>query len=320
MQAIRIEEHGGPEVMRWTELPDPVPGPGEVLVRPAAVGVNYMDVGARAQGGPGWAAPAVLGVEGAGYVAALGAGVEELAVGDRVAWFYHPGSYAELLAVPAAALVKVPDGVSDEVAGGLLMQGLTANHLTTETYPVAPGSTAVVHAAAGGVGQLLTQLVKARGGSVIGLVSRAEKAAVAERAGADHVLVHSGGGFEQQVRELTGGRGADVVYDGGGADTFASSQLSLRPHGVHAYYGPFMGVPTLRPTDLPNSILLSYPVVHHHVATRADLVRRTGELFDLVLDGRLTQRITGRYPLADAARAHADLESRRTTGKLLLLP
>ncbi|MFI1523993.1 quinone oxidoreductase family protein [Kitasatospora cineracea] len=320
MQAIRIEEHGGPEVMRWTELPDPVPGPGEVLVRPAAVGVNYMDVGARAQGGPGWAAPAVLGVEGAGYVTALGAGVEELAVGDRVAWFYHPGSYAELLAVPAAALVKVPDGVSDEVAGGLLMQGLTANHLTTETYPVAPGSTAVVHAAAGGVGQLLTQLVKARGGSVIGLVSRAEKAAVAERAGADHVLVHSGGGFERQVRELTGGRGADVVYDGGGADTFASSQLSLRPHGVHAYYGPFMGVPTLRPTDLPNSILLSYPVVHHHVATRADLVRRTGELFDLVLDGRLTQRITGRYPLADAARAHADLESRRTTGKLLLLP
>ncbi|MEU3493003.1 quinone oxidoreductase family protein [Kitasatospora cineracea] len=320
MQAIRIEEHGGPEVMRWTELPDPVPGPGEVLVRSAAVGVNYMDVGARAQGGPGWAAPAVLGAEGAGYVTALGAGVEELAVGDRVAWFYHPGSYAELLAVPVAALVKVPDGVSDEVAGGLLMQGLTANHLTTETYPVAPGSTAVVHAAAGGVGQLLTQLVKARGGSVIGLVSRAEKAAVAERAGADHVLVHSGGGFEQQVRELTGGRGADVVYDGGGADTFASSQLSLRPHGVHAYYGPFMGVPTLRPTDLPNSILLSYPVVHHHVATRADLVRRTGELFDLVLDGRLTQRITGRYPLADAARAHADLESRRTTGKLILLP
>ncbi len=320
MQAIRIEEHGGPEVMRWTELPDPVPGPGEVLVRPAAVGVNYMDIGARAQGGPGWAAPAVLGVEGAGYVTALGAGVEEFAVGDRVAWFYHPGSYAELLAVPVAALVRVPDGVPDEVAGGLLMQGLTANHLTTETYPVAPGSIAVVHAAAGGVGQLLTQLVKARGGSVIGLVSRAEKVAVAERAGADHVLVHSGGGFEQQVRELTGGRGADVVYDGGGADTFRSSQLSLRPHGVHAYYGPFMGVPTLRPTDLPNSILLSYPVVHHHVATRADLVRRTGELFDLVLDGRLTQRITGRYPLADAARAHADLESRRTTGKLLLLP
>ncbi|MFC8717898.1 quinone oxidoreductase family protein [Kitasatospora sp. NPDC057198] len=320
MHAIRIEEHGGPETMRWTELPDPVPGPGEVLVRLGAAGVNYMDVGARVQGGPGWAVPTVLGAEGMGYVAALGPDVDGLAAGDRVAWFYHPGSYAELLAVPADALVKVPDAVPDEIAGGLLMQGLTANHLTTETYPVAPGSTAVVHAAAGGVGRLLTQLVKARGGRVIGLVSREEKAAVAEDAGADHVLVHSGAGFEDRVRELTGGRGADVVYDGGGADTFRSSQLSLRPHGVHAYYGPFMGVPSLRPTDLPNSILLSYPVVHHHVATREALVRRSGEVFDMVREGRLVQRITGRYPLADAARAHADLESRRTTGKLLLLP
>ncbi|WP_030242746.1 quinone oxidoreductase family protein [Streptomyces sp. NRRL S-350] len=320
MHAIRIEEHGGPEVMRWTELPDPVPRPGEALVRLGAAGVNYMDVGARAQGGPGWAAPTGLGVEGMGYVAALGPGVHGLAVGDRVAWFYHPGSYAELLAVPADSLVKVPDGVLDEIAGGVLMQGLTASHLSTETYPVGPGDTAVVHAAAGGVGLLLTQMVKARGGNVIGLVSRPEKADVAREAGADHVLVHAGGGFEEPVRELTGGRGADVVYDGGGADTFASSQLALRPHGVHAYYGPFMGVPTLRPTDLPNSILLTYPMVHHHVATREALVRRSGEVFDLVLRGRLTPRITGRYPLAEAARAHADLESRRTTGKLLLLP
>ncbi|GHF82662.1 oxidoreductase [Kitasatospora xanthocidica] len=320
MYAIRIEEHGGPEVMRWTELPDPVPGPGEALVRLGAAGVNYMDVGARSQGTGGWAAPTVLGAEGMGYVTALGPGVWDLAVGDRVAWFYHQGSYAELLAVPAASLVKVDDDVPDDVAGGLLMQGLTANHLSTETYPVGPGDTAVVHAAAGGVGLLLTQLVKARGGNVIGLVSRPEKADAARRAGADHVLVHSGAGFEEPVRELTGGRGADVVYDGGGADTFASSQLALRPHGVHAYYGPFMGVPTLRPTDLPNSILLTYPVVHHHVATREALVRRAGEVFGLVRDGRLTPLITGRYPLAEAARAHADLESRRTTGKLLLLP
>ncbi|MFJ5924914.1 quinone oxidoreductase family protein [Kitasatospora sp. NPDC092948] len=320
MHAIRIEEHGGPEVMRWTELPDPVPGPGEVLVRLGAAGVNYLDTGARALGGPGWAAPVVLGAEGMGYVTALGAGVAEFAVGDRVAWFYHPGSYAELLAVPAASLVKVPDGVSDEVAGGLLMQGLTANHLSTETYPIGPGDTAVVHAAAGGVGQLLTQLVKARGGSVIGLVSREDKAAIAKEVGADHVLVHSGAGFEDRVRELTGGRGADVVYDGGGTETFRSSQLALRPHGVHAYYGPFMGVPMLRPTDLPNSILLTYPVVHHHVANREALVRRTGEVFDLVRGGQLTLRITGRYPLAEAARAHADIESRRTTGKLILVP
>ncbi|GHF21700.1 MULTISPECIES: quinone oxidoreductase family protein [Streptomyces] len=320
MHAIRIEEHGGPEVMRWSELPDPTPGTGEALVRLGAAGVNYMDTGARAQGGPGWAAPVVLGAEGMGYVTALGAGVHDLAVGDRVAWFYHPGSYAELLTIPADSLVKVPDGVSDETAAAVLMQGLTANHLSTEAYPVGPGDTAVVHAAAGGVGLLLTQMVKARGGNVIGLVSRPEKAGVAREAGADHVLVHSGGGFEEQVRELTGGRGADVVYDGGGADTFASSQSALRPHGVHAYYGPFMGVPTLRPTDLPNSILLTYPVVHHHVATREALVRRAGEVFDMVLEGRLIPRITGRYPLAEAARAHADIESRRTTGKLLLLP
>ncbi|MFE2910548.1 quinone oxidoreductase family protein [Kitasatospora indigofera] len=320
MHAIRIEKHGGPEVMQWTELPDPVPGPGEVLVRLRAAGVNYMDVGARAVGGPGWAAPAVLGVEGMGHVTSLGEGVRGLAVGDRVAWFYHPGSYAELLAVPAEALVKVPDGIDDETAAAVMMQGLTASHLSTETYPIGPGDTALVHAAAGGVGRLLTQLVKARGGRVIGLVSRAEKAAVAEEAGADHVLVHSGGGFEGRIRELTGGQGVDVVYDGGGSGTFHSSQAALRPHGVHAYYGPFMGVPTLRPTDLPNSILLTYPVVHHHVATREALLRRTGELFALVLDGRLTPRVTGRHPLADAARAHADLESRRTTGKLLLLP
>ncbi|MGW2791033.1 quinone oxidoreductase family protein [Streptomyces sp. NPDC001251] len=320
MHAIRIEKHGGPEVMRWIEMPEPSPGSGEALVRVRAAGVNYMDVGARAEGGPGWAAPAVLGVEGMGYVTAVGEGVSDLAVGDRVAWFYQPGSYAELLAAPAHSLVKVPDGIDDETAAAVMMQGLTASHLSTETYPIGPGDTALIHAAAGGVGQLLTQMVKARGGSVIGLVSREEKAPVAREAGAEHVLVHTGGGFEDRIRELTGGRGVDVVYDGGGADTFRSSQLALRPHGVHAYYGPFMGVPTLRPTDLPNSILLTYPVVHHHVATRQALVRRTGEVFALILDGRLTPRIERRYPLADVAWAHADLESRRTTGKLLLLP
>ncbi|UQI45214.1 quinone oxidoreductase [Streptomyces sp. HU2014] len=320
MYAIRIEEHGGPEVMRWTELPDPIPGPGEALVRLGVAGVNYMDTGARAQGGPGWAAPVVLGAEGMGYVTALGDGVEGLTVGDRVAWFYHPGSYAELLAVPADSLVKVPDGIADETAAAVMLQGLTASHLSTDTYAIGPGDTAVVHAAAGGVGLLLTQMIKARGGDVIGLVSREEKAAAAKEAGADHVLVRSGGGFEERIRELTGGRGADVVYDGGGTETFHSSQLALRPHGVHAYYGPFMGVPALRPTDLPNSIFLTYPVMHHHVPTREALLHRTGEIFDLVLGGQLTPRIGGRYALADAAQAHADIESRRTTGKLLLLP
>ncbi|MEU9078167.1 quinone oxidoreductase [Kitasatospora sp. NPDC048538] len=320
MHAVLITTHGGPEVMRWTELPDPVPGPGEVLVRLTAAGVNFMDVGVRTTPLSSWPLPTALGAEGAGRVAALGEGVHGLTVGDRVAWPYHRGSYAELLAVPAESLVRIPDGIADETAAAVLLQGLTANHFTTESHPVAPGDVAVVHAAAGGVGQLLTQMIKARGGSVIGLVSREEKAAAAREAGADHVLVSSGGGFEAAVRELTGGTGADVVYDGGGAPTFRSSQLSLRPHGVHAYYGPFMGIPSLTPMDLPNSILLTYPNVLDHIPDRQALLRRTDEVFRLVADGLLTPRIGGRYPLADAARAHADLESRRTTGKLLLLP
>lgn len=320
MHAIHIDRHGGPEVMTWSERPDPVPAPGQALVRLGVAGVNFMDVGARSAGTAGWSAPTGLGVEGMGYVTALGEGVEDLAVGDRVAWFYHPGSYAEVLAIPAASLVRVPDDVPDETAAAVMMQGLTANHFTTETYAVRPGDTAVVHAAAGGVGLLLTQMIKARGGRVIGLVSRAEKAAAAEEAGADHVLVSSGAGFEQRVKELTGGEGAHVVYDGGGTATFRSSQLSLRRHGVHAYYGPFMGVPSLLVTDLPHSILLTYPTVQDHVPGRQALVTRTAEVFRMVQERQVVPRIGGRYPLSDAAQAHRDLESRRTTGKLLLLP
>ncbi|MFG1706754.1 quinone oxidoreductase family protein [Nonomuraea sp. M3C6] len=320
MHAIFVGNYGGPEVMTWTELPDPVPGPGEALVRVGVAGVNYMDTGARTTPLPGWSIPTVLGVEGMGYVTALGGGVLDLAVGDRVAWYYHKGSYAEQVAVPADSLVKVPEYVDDETAAAVMMQGLTANHFTTETYPIKPGDTAVVHAAAGGVGLMLTQMIKARGGAVIGLVSREEKVAIAKEAGADLVLVSSGGGFEDRVKDLTGGEGAHVVYDGGGAPTFRSSQLALRRHGVHAYYGPFMGVPSLTPMELPSSILLSYPTVADHVPTRDALLERTAEVFDFVRKGQLKPRIGERYALADAARAHEDLESRRTTGKLLLLP
>jgi NADPH2:quinone reductase len=320
MHAIFVGDYGGPEVMTWTEVPDPVPGPGEALVRLGVAGVNYMDTGVRTMPMPGWSVPTVLGVEGMGYVAALGEGVQGPAVGERVAWYYHKGSYAEQLAVPANSLVKVPDEVDDETAAAVMMQGLTANHFTTETYAVKPGDTAVVHAAAGGVGLMLTQMIKARGGTVIGLVSRAEKVPVAKEAGADHVMVSSGGGFEDQVKELTGGEGAHVVYDGGGAPTFRSSQLALRRHGVHAYYGPFMGIPSLTPMELPSSILLSYPAVADHVPTREALVTRTAEVFDFLRQGKLTPRIGERYALADAAKAHGDIESRRTTGKLLLLP
>jgi NADPH:quinone reductase-like Zn-dependent oxidoreductase len=320
MHAIHIGEYGGPEVMIWTELPDPVPAPGKALVRLGAAGVNFMDVGARTQALPGWSVPTILGVEGMGRVTALGDGVRDLAVGDRVAWYYHRGSYAEQLAIPATSLVKVPDEVDDETAAALMMQGLTANHFTTETYAVQPGDTAVVHAAAGGVGQILTQLVKARGGTVIGLVSREEKVAAAKEAGADHVLVSSGGGFENRVKELTNGEGAHVVYDGGGPETLPSSQQALRAHGVHAYYGVIMGDMLLDPRRLPNSILLSYPTVADHVRTREALVKHTNELFDFVRKGQLTPRIGQRYALADAAQAHVDIESRRTTGKLLLVP
>ncbi|MFJ4850426.1 MULTISPECIES: quinone oxidoreductase family protein [unclassified Streptomyces] len=320
MHAIRIEKHGGPEVMTWTELPDPVPGPGEVLVRLAAAGVNYMDTGIRQHGATGWTAPLVLGAEGEGRVVALGEGVDGPAVGDRVAWYDHQGSYAELIALPASSVVKVPDGIADGTAAAVMLQGITAHHMVTETYPVGPGTTAVVHAAAGGVGLLLTQMAKARGATVIGLVSREEKAATAREAGADHVLVWSGGGFEDRVRDLTGGEGAHVVYDGGGTPTFRSSQLALRPHGVHAFYGPMMGIPSLRPTDLRRSVFLTYPVLNDHVPTREALVRRTGEIFAMVRAGRLAPLVGGRYPLREAARAHRDIESRGTVGKLLLIP
>jgi NADPH2:quinone reductase len=319
MHAVYVNEYGSPEVITWTELPDPVPGPGQALVRLAVAGVNYMDTGSRTKPAPGWSLPTVLGVEGMGYVIALGEGVDELAVGDRVSWVYHVGSQAELLTITADSLVKVPDDIDDETAAAVMMQGLTANHLSTETFAVGPGHVAVVHAAAGGVGRILTQMIKARGGVVIGLVSREEKVAVATEAGADHVLVSSGGGFEEQVRQLTGGQGADVVYDGGGTPTFRSSQLSLRRHGVHAYYGPFMGIPTLTPMELPASILLTYPVFFDHIPTREALLARTAEVFDLVRTGRVTVHIGGRYPLKDAAQAHVDIESRSTTGKLLLL-
>jgi NADPH2:quinone reductase len=320
MHAILVSDYGGPEVMSWTELPDPVLRPGEALMRLRVAGVNFMDTGVRRMPLPGWSVPTVLGVEGVGEVTALGEGVGDLAVGDRVAWYYHQGSYAEQLAAPADSLVTVPDAIDDETAAAVMMQGLTANHFTTETYAIQPGDTAVVHAAAGGVGLLLTQMIKARGGTVIAIVSRADKAAIAKDAGADHVLVGSGAGFDDQVKQLTHGWGADVVYDGGGPATFRSSQRALRRHGVHAYYGVLMGNPTLTPMELPSSILLSYPAVADHVPTREALVRRTAEVFDFVVSGRVTPRIGRRYALAEAAQAHRDIESRRTAGKLLLLP
>ncbi|MFD5746345.1 quinone oxidoreductase family protein [Streptomyces sp. NPDC127033] len=318
MKAIVINEAGGPEVLRLRERPAPRPGPGEVLVDVRVAGVNFFDTAVRRG-----ALAEVPGAEGVGVVAETGEGARGFTPGDRVAWLTvnSHGSYAEQLVLPAGVVVPVPDAVDDETAAALLLQGLTAHHFATVSHPVRPGNVALVHAAAGGVGMLLTQIVKARGGTVIGLVSRPEKARYATDAGADHVLVSSGGAFVEPVRELTGGEGVHVVFDGAGATTFAASLQVLRTHGTMVFYGPLIGdVPTIAMNDIPRSTRLTYPVTGDHVRTPEELAARAAELFALAERGELVVRIGGRYPLAEAARAHADIESRRTTGKLLLIP
>ena len=320
MKAIVVDHPGGPEVLSLRDVEPGEPGPHDLAVTITAAGVNYMDVGMRTgQYGP--PLPHVPGVEGAGTVTAIGSAVTDFAVGDHVAWYFAWGSYAERIVLPASAAVPIPPGIDDETAASVMMQGLTAHHLATATYAVRPGDTALVHSAAGGVGLLLTRIVKARGGHVIARVSTEDKADIARAAGADHVVVSTGGGFADEVRKITGGEGVTVAYDGAGATTFADSLASLGYHGVLAYYGQTIAAqPPVDLTTLPRSVLVTYPVVQDHVRTREDLLAHTGDLFGWLLDGTLAHRIGGRYPLADAARAHADLESRRTTGKLLLLP
>ena len=322
MKAIVVEELGGPEVLRLRERPAPVPQPGQILVDISVAGVNFMDTGARRAGtGASREVPFVPGVEAAGRVSALGAGVTDFAIGDRVTWVYAYGTYAEQIAVSAAAAVPVPDFISDEVTAAAMMQGLSAQHFAAEAAPVQPGQTVLVHAAAGGLGQILVQLIKLRGGRVIGLVSRPAKVAAARAAGADEVLVSAGDQFTEPVLELTGGQGVDTVFDGGGESTFWASTRVTRRHGTVLYYGAVIGAaPVVNLRQLPNSIKVCYPTFFDHIPTREALLARSAELFGLIGDGRLSIEIGGRYPLADAARAHQDLESRATIGKLLLLP
>lgn len=319
MKAIRLH---GPDAMEQADLPIPMPARGEVLVEVAAAGVNFMDIGVRR--GQFWTEmpyPKTLGVEGVGRVAAIGEGVDDIFLGQRVAWAYGPGSYAEMVVVPAASLVPVPDTIDDRTAASIMMAGLTASHFATEFYPVQPGDIALVHAAAGGVGLLLTQIVKLRGGRVIGRVSSESKAAVARDAGADHVIVDRAGDFAGAVRRLTGGEGVHVVYDGSGPATFQGSLDSLRVAGTFCWYGPVLGGPgRFDITSLPNSIKLGYAVFAHHVRTPALLRAHAGQLFQWIIDGKLRTTIGGVYPLAQAAQAHADMESRASTGKLLLVP
>ena len=322
MKAVVMNGTGGREMLEHVERPDPVAGPGQALVDIAFAGVNFMDIGVRQ--GMAWTDtpnPKVLGVEGVGRVVAVGDGVEGIAPGQRVAWAYAPGSYAERIAIPAASLVPVPDAIDDRKAASVMMQGLTASHFATDFYPVQPGDVAFVHAAAGGLGLLLTQIVKLRGGHVIGRVSSDDKVAAAKEAGADHVIVDAEGRFAEEALRLTDGEGVHVVYDGSGPKTFQGSLDVLRRSGVFCWYGPVLGGPgPLDIMSLPKSIKIGYAIFFDHIHTPELLRARSTQLFDWITEGKLRVRIGGEYPLADAARAHADMESRKTTGKLLLVP
>ncbi|MBP1884475.1 quinone oxidoreductase family protein [Sinorhizobium mexicanum] len=322
MKAVVMNEIGGPDTMKYVDQPEPLVTPGHVLVDIAAAGVNFMDIGVRQ--GMAWndmPNPKILGVEGAGRVLAIGEGVNDFTVGDRVAWVYAPGSYAERHSIPATSLVKVPDAIDDRTAASVMMQGLTASHFATDFYSVQPGDIALVHAAAGGVGLLLTQIIRMRGGRVIGRVSSEDKIAVAKHAGAEHVIVDIKGQFADQVLRLTGGEGVNVVYDGSGPTTFNGSLAAIRRSGTFCWYGPVLGGPgPLDIMSLPKSIKIGYATFFDHIHT-AELFRaRTHQLFRWIEEGSLKVSIGGIYPLADAARAHADMASRGTTGKLILTP
>ncbi|WP_156756485.1 quinone oxidoreductase family protein [Actinokineospora pegani] len=321
-KAVRVKRTGGPEVLEYGEVPELSPGPGEVLVAVAASGVNYIDTYHRGGMYP-VDLPFTIGQEAAGTVTALGDGVTDVAVGDRVAWSGTMGSYAEQAVVPAAAAVPVPDGVTDEIAAAVLLQGLTAHYLVTSTYPVREGDTVLVHAAAGGVGLLLTQLATARGGRVVATVSTAEKAELARGAGAAEVVNYAQEDFVARTRELTGGEGVAAVYDGVGKTTFDGSLSVLRPRGTLALFGAASGaVPPVDPQRLnqAGSVFLTRPSLGHHIATPEELRWRTGELFEAIAAGTLDVRVGHRYPLSEAAKAHEDLQGRRTAGKLLLIP
>lgn len=319
MKAIEMTGPGGVGVLQYVDHPDPVPGAGQVLVEVAAAGVNFMDLGAR-QGMLG-RGPSILGVEGAGRVLEIGPGVADFRPGQRVAWVFAPSSYAERVVVPADALVPLPDSIDDRTAAAVMMQGLTASHFATDFYPVQRGDIALVHAAAGGLGLLLTQNIKLRGGKVIGRVSSPEKVEIARDAGADHVIIDTAGEFAAEALRLTGGRGVDVVYDGSGPATFQGSLDALRRSGTFCWYGPVLGGPgPIEIMSLPKSIKLGYAVFSDHISTPERLRSAAARLFEWIDAGQLKIHVGGVYPLAEAARAHADMEGRRTTGKLLLVP
>jgi NADPH2:quinone reductase len=323
MRAIRVHACGGPEALRYDEVPTPEPQAGEALVEIAAAGVNFIDVQHREGRYKPPALPFTLGSEAAGTVTAIGAGVSEVAVGDRVAYAMVLGAYAEHAVVPAKRLVKVPAAIDFQTAAAVMLQGLTAHYLTHSTYAIRAGDTALVHAAAGGAGQLVTQVARLRGATVYGTVGSEAKAAVARAAGAAATIDYRTQDFEAEIKKLTNGRGVDVVYDSVGKDTFDKSLNSLRPRGMLALFGFSSGpVPPFDPAVLgaKGSLFLTRPGLNQYIATRDELVARASDLFAWLAAGKLKVTIDRVRPLAEAAQAHEALESRRTAGKLLLLP
>ncbi len=318
MRAVQIACQGGPDVLEPAEVDRPSPAVGQIAIDVAYAGVNFIDTYQRS-GAYQVPLPFVPGLEGSGRVVEIGSGVSGLEVGDRVAWPAGARSYSERVVVGADDAVLVPDDVDDAVAACLLFQGMTAHYLATSTYPVHDGDLVVVHAVAGGVGRLLTQIVKLRGGTVVGTVSTPEKAELARAAGADEVVGYED--FLDKVRDLSDGAGADVVYDGVGADTFDRSLAALRPRGVLVLFGASSG--PVAPLELMRlsaggSLFVTRPTLVHHIATRSEMVARATELFGWLAAGRLEVTIDRIYPLDAAREAHRDLESRRTAGKLLL--
>ena len=321
MRAVRVHGKGGPDVLRLDDVEVPTPGPGQALVKLEFSGVNFIDVQYRLGNYTPPSMPFVDGMEAAGTVSAVGPDVTDVKAGDRVAYTMLLGTYAEYQAVPAARLVPLPAHVDFRAGAAVMLQGTTAHSLTHSTFPLSPGDTALVHAAAGGVGLLITQVARKRGARVIATVGTEAKADLARRAGAEHVIIYTRQDFEPEVKRITGGRGVDVVYDSVGKDTFDRSLNCLRPRGCLAIFGFSSGpVTPFDPAILgaKGSLYVTRPGLNQYIATREELLARTSDLFAWIGAGELDLRIDKVYPLADAAAAHTDLEARRTAGKLLL--
>jgi NADPH:quinone reductase len=322
MKAIRVHKPGGAEVLTYEDTPDPQAKAGEAVVKIDAAGINYIDVYYRT-GAYKAELPFTIGVEGAGTVTAVGGNVSEVKVGDKVAYNGIAGAYAQYAAVPAAKLVVLPSGVSTKQGAATMLQGMTAHYLACSTYPLKPGDTCLVHAAAGGVGLLLCQIAKMRGARVIGTVSTEDKAKLARDAGADEVILYSQQDFAAEVKRITGGKLCQVVYDAVGKTTFDGSLNCLAPRGLLALYGQASG--PVPPLDLAvlgakGSLFITRPSLAAHTATREELLQRAGEVLGWVRDGKLKLRMEFEFPLKDAAEAHRALEGRKTTGKVLLVP